>query len=322
MLTSVPSSRRRFPEPQRRRYGYNSTMVTLARALEWRVKTPFYYGWVILGMAALGTFVGSGTSQDVMGGIQGFIHDDMGWSRREIALAASAGTWCAGAMAPFIGRLADRYGARWLLPIGAIIAGVSFLVLSEVHSLWQFYLFYIPGRAVANSVLMGVVPRTAAVNFFRRKRNTALALTAMSRPAGVAANIRIFSAIAGTYGWRGGYRTLALMTLSLVLPLMVLMRRRPEDMGLLPDGAKPREIAPQGQEEVGQGSVPGEANRETSSAGAETEFSWTVGRDLTHQGLLVHCHRRGPEYNELFGHRLQHSPVLARRGRYLPWRGH
>ena len=255
-------------------------MVTLAQALQWRPKTPFYYGWIILGMASLGVFVGSGTSQDVMGGIQGFIRDEMKWSRSEIALAASAGTWCSGAISPLIGRLADRYGARWLLPIGAIIAGACFLVISEVHALWQFYFFYIPGRAVANSVLMGVVPRTSAVNFFRRKRNVALALTGMARPVGVAANIRIFSIIAGDYGWRGGYRFLAIMTLSLVLPMMLFMRRRPEDIGLLPDGAKPRETALGGLEGLGQRSASGEVDVGSSPAVTEAEFSWTVREAL------------------------------------------
>ena len=92
--------------------------------------------------------------------------------------AATIGTWCSGLIAPFIGRLADRYGPRLADALRAAhVAGVCFLLLSGVSSVWQFYAAYIVARAVSNKpVLIGLVPRTAAVNFFRRRRNIALAL--------------------------------------------------------------------------------------------------------------------------------------------------
>ncbi len=140
----------------------------------WRLNTPFYYGWLVLGVAALGAFAATGVAQVVLGGIQNLIFEDMGWDRSTIAFAVTAGTWTSGLLTPLVGRLVDRHGPRGLMPIAALIVGVCFFGIAGIQSVWQFYLAYIIARTIANPNLVGVVPRTVAVNFFQRKRNLAL----------------------------------------------------------------------------------------------------------------------------------------------------
>ena len=237
----------------------------LNRLFNWRPRTPFYYGWLILGMSSLATFAASGVSQVVMGGIQVYITNDTHWSPSTISYAATAGTWGSGLIAPFIGRLADRHGPRLLMPAGLIVAGVCFLLLSGVNSVWQFYAAYVVSRAVSNTVLIGLVPRTAAVNFFRRRRNIVLALLSTFRPIAGAINIQLFAVIALAQTWREGFFYLGIFNLVLIVPVVLLMRRRPEDIGLAPDGAPVN---------------PGTAS--TSSSSPEraviqpSETSWTV----------------------------------------------
>ena len=209
----------------------------LERLLNWRPSTPFYYGWLILGMSSLATFGATGVSQVVLGGIQVYISEDTGWDTSVLSYAATAGTWCSGLIAPFIGRMADRYGPRWLMPAGLFIAGVCFLALSGVDAMWQFFAAYVISRAVSNPVLIGIVPRTAAVNFFRRRRNLALAMVSTFRPIAGAINIQLFALIALSQTWREGFRYLGIFSLALMIPVVLLMRRRPEDIGLLADGA-------------------------------------------------------------------------------------
>ncbi|MCI0438949.1 MAG: MFS transporter [Chloroflexi bacterium] len=211
--------------------------MTFLRAVSnWRPRTPFYYGWLVLGVAALGSYAGTGVSQVVLGGIQTLIFEDMGWERSTIAFAVTAGTWTSGLLTPFIGRLADRYGPRGLMPIGALVAAVCFFALAGIQTIWQFYAAYIIARAIANPILIGVVPRTASVNFFSRRRNLALGLTSMARPVGGAINIQIISLIAAAASWRVAYQYLGAFTLLITVPLFLIMRRRPEDIGLTPDG--------------------------------------------------------------------------------------
>ena len=243
----------------------------LNRLFNWRPRTPFYYGWLILGMSSLATFAASGVSQVVLGGIQVYISEDTGWDISTFSYAATIGTWCSGLIAPFIGRLADRHGPRWLMPSGLLIAGVCFLLLSGVSSVWQFYAAYIVARAVSNPVLIGLVPRTAAVNFFRRRRNIALAMVSTFRPIAGAINIQLFALIASfNQGWRDGFRYLGWFSLILVVPVVLLMRRRPEDIGLLPDGAgstSPPQPSPGGR---------GGRGRPHPNPPPEGEGSWTV----------------------------------------------
>ena len=228
----------------------------------WRLRTPFYYGWLVLAISSMATFAASGLTQVVLGGIQVYITDETGWDEGSLAFAATLGTWASGLLAPIIGRLADRFGPRWLMPFGLIVAGAAFFMISGADSVWQFYAGYVVGRAVSNPVLVGLVPRTAAVNFFRRRRNMALAMVSTFRPIAGAINIQIISLIAVHQGYRAAYRYLGVLSLILVLPVMLFMRRRPEDIGLLPDGAS----AEQAQAATGSG----------RPQGLGQEFSWTA----------------------------------------------
>ncbi len=209
----------------------------LRRIANWRPHTPFYYGWLILAMSAVGTYAATGATQLVLGGVQNFIFEDLGWERSTIAYAVTAGTWVSGLLTPFVGRLADRYGPRGLMPLAAFIAGVCFFAIAGISAVWHFYAAYIIARAIASPMLVGVVPRTAAVNFFNRRRNLALGISAMARPFGGAINIQVFSLIALASSWRVAYGVQGIISLLIVVPLLLVMRRRPSDIGLRPDGA-------------------------------------------------------------------------------------
>jgi sugar phosphate permease len=123
------------------------------------------------------------------------------------------------------------------MPVGTIILGVCLYALGGVSTIWQFFLFAVIGRAISQPLLIGLVPRTMAVNFFDRRRNLALAFIGLFRPFTSAINIQIISNVAVARGWRTSFRYLGIASLILTLPLMIVVRRRPEDIGLLPDGA-------------------------------------------------------------------------------------
>ena len=210
----------------------------LGNILEWHPRPRFYYGWLVLGTAALGAFIATGVAQTVLGGVQDLIARDMGWERTTIAFAATAATWTSGLTMPFVGKLVDRYGPRYMMLAAALAVSACFFALGGVQSVWQFYVAYIIARSFAGPNLQNVVPRTVAVNFFRRKRNLALGVTALNRIGGESLNVLIITLVAGALNWRAAYRTLGVVALPLSIPLFLIMRKRPEDIGLLPDGDK------------------------------------------------------------------------------------
>jgi MFS family permease len=243
----------------------------------WRLKTPFYYGWLVLGITALGSFVSTSVGGLVLGGTQSFIPEEMRWRRSTIGLAVTVGVWCSGLISPVVGRLTDRYGARWLMPFGAACLSISLYFISRVGAVWQFYLIVIIGRAVSQPILTGVVPRAIAVNFFRRRRNVALSLTGISRPISAALNIQLISLVALAYGWRAAFRYLGFASLALIVVFFLFIRRRPEDIGLLPDGARQAQPSASGPSEASRAakaSAPSAGNDVVYTDGQE--ISWTT----------------------------------------------
>ena len=249
--------------------------------LNWRPRTPFYYGWLVLGLSGAGAFVATAIAGVVLGGVQSYIVDDTGWSRTSIGLAAGVGVWMSGLFAPFAGRMADRYGPRWLMPVGAIVLGFSMIAIGGVDAAWQFVLAAVIGRAISQPFLIGVVPRTMAVNFFSRRRNIALSITGIYRPISGALIIQAFSVIAVFADWRAAFRYLGILSLALAIPMLLIMRRRPEDIGLLPDGSS-RSLASPAPATTGGG-----RRDRTVSRGTISEISWSAGEALRTQSFWV-----------------------------------
>ena len=226
----------------------------------------------------MGAFVATSVAGVVFGGIQSLIYDEMGWTRSTIGLTASAGVWLSGLVAPFAGRLADRYGGRWLMASGTVILAVCLYMLGGAQTIWLFFLMATIGRAISQPLLIGVVPHTLAVNFFRRRRNLALALTGIMRPVSSAIIIQAIAAIAVTYGWRAAFRGLGVLSLLLTIPIVLLIRHRPEDIGLFPDGANPDRGSEARVRLEMSGPRAGVAQRGQTPAGEAAEYSWTPGQ--------------------------------------------
>ena len=248
------------------------------RIRNWRPRTPFYYGWLVIFTGAFGNFVSTSVAGVVLGGIQGLITRDTGWSRITIGATATVGVWMTGVTAPIAGRLTDRYGARWLMPMGTLFMGLCLYSLGSATRLWQFVVLAVLGRAISQPLLIGVVPRTLAVNFFLRRRNTALALIGMFRPVGASINIQVISTIADFQGWRAAFRYLGLFSLVLTLPMALVVRRRPEDIGLLPDGDRTQSV-PVARDTASTGPAPSQASEPdwTASEAWRTKAYWIVG---------------------------------------------
>jgi MFS family permease len=185
-----------------------------------------------------------------------------------------------GVVAPVAGRLADRYGPRWLMPIGTILLGLCLYALGGVTTVWQFFVLAVLGRAISQPLLIGIVPRTLAVNFFLERRNLALAFIGIFRPVNAAINIQAISIIAVNQGWRTAFRYLGILSFILTIPLALVIRRRPEEIGLLPDGARVREepSALPGQPQPGTGVAT--AARPANLGNEPQEHPWSAREAL------------------------------------------
>jgi sugar phosphate permease len=208
-------------------------------------KRKIFYGWNVLAVTVLISIFGAVSAQVFTGAMLPYIEDDTGWSRSSITLAVTMGTMSGGFLAPFFGRLADKHGPRLMSSLGLLILALALFTLglsSSVH-IALFFVAYIVGRSTSQNMVGGVVARTTAVNWFRRMRGRALGLTQMAVPLGGAALIPVAQLLMGAgLSWQGVYYLFGAIMIVCLFPIAALvLRRRPEDIGLLPDGRLPGE---------------------------------------------------------------------------------
>lgn len=197
-----------------------------------------FYGWYLVVGLGLTTIVSYGVTQYLFGVLVVPIHAELGWSRAQISGAYSVGLVLSGLLAFPIGRLVDRHGARWLMASGSLLGAAMLVLLSRVEQLWQLYVLWSLGLGLAMALTLYPVSFTIVANWFRRRRGSAMALLTVL--GGLSSPLYIPAAgwLVAHLGWRHALLVLALTVVVVALPIhALLVRRRPEDLGLLPDGA-------------------------------------------------------------------------------------
>ena len=197
---------------------------------------PVYYGWVIFALANLPSFGARPVaSVAVLSVFLVPMTEAFGWSRGLFSVAVSLGAVCGLVMSPFAGRLIDRYGAGLILAGCSAVVGLCAVGLSLVTHALSFYAIYIPGRAVFSSPLeLGTT--TAISNWFIRRRPMALAWFGAVQGVGLGLLPPAAAILIEGFGWQSAWVVLGVFTLATgVLPPLILMARRPEDMDLAPD---------------------------------------------------------------------------------------
>jgi MFS family permease len=198
-----------------------------------------YYGWIIVAAMALMGFTQSAETFNVLGVFLKPLTQEFGWSRSDFAGATSLGSLLGGVIALGIGPMMDRFGARVALVLSLTILGAVFLLMVWMTSLWQFYALQVTGRMLSNGVL-GVASSIIIPKWFIAKRGRAVAVGGLGTGLGNTFTPLYTQLLVSTRGWRSAAATVggAIWAISL-LPVAIFLRRQPEDLGLLPDGAQP-----------------------------------------------------------------------------------
>jgi len=161
----------------------------------------------------------------------------MGWSRAELMAGFTLMSISMAVMAPFAGRLVERYGARMVITSGALLASSGLVLLSQMSNLWHYYAGYtIMGVGIA--ALNQVTASYVVSQWFYQRRGMALSVMSMGLLSGLVVYPPIFGAyVLPQLGWSNTYLTLAAIIVAVIVPLSLLViRTKPSEMGLYPDG--------------------------------------------------------------------------------------
>ena len=234
-------------------------------------KPKLFYGYWLVAATFFFAFIFSGCGFYAFSLFVKRLQADFGWGRGEVMTTLTIFFLVAGVTAPLIGRLVDRYGARAVMAVGAVVAGLGFVLLGFVDELWHFYGGYVViGLGMSAT---GMTPATAVIsNWFEKRRGMAIGVMS----AGIGAGGLAVAPLVGAYlipnfGWRIAYLTLAVLVWMLIPLALLVIRTRPADMGLYPDGR-------QGPEPRVDGQVSGQATEGlTARMALATTAFWLIG---------------------------------------------
>lgn len=245
----------------------------------------FYGWWVVLATSVIHLW-GAGTFYYSFTAFFNPIVEEFGWSYAATSFAASIRSIEGGIASPLVGFAADRFGARRLLLMGSILTGLGFILLSQIHSLWSFYLLFV-FLSIGSSLLFPVPGWTAVANWFFKKRGTAFGI--LSGAIGLGGGmIYLANALITLYGWRMTLVFTGFGAWVIGIPLSLLVRHRPEPYGLVPDGGGSLQPHRGSVQEADRGAV-GFTDGFTLREAWRTKAFWGIALVVTISAATIHA---------------------------------
>ncbi len=203
---------------------------------------PIYFGYWIILAGFFTQFIAVGMTNYIVGSFMIPMTDEFGWSRAEFSASRSIGQIILAATGFIIGSYIDRFGGKRFMIAGGIVLALSLFSLSRISSLTQWLvingLVLTAGAAMVGNLVVNVT----LGKWFVEKRGRAVALAGMGISlAGITLPPSVTWLI-DSFGWRTAWEVLAFSAAAITLPAALLVRRRPEDFGLHPDGKTDAEV--------------------------------------------------------------------------------
>ena len=202
------------------------------------MRLPFFYGWVVVASAFVTMAIGV-NARTAFSLLFPPILDEFGWERGLTAGAFAVGFVVSTPFSPWLGWLMDRRGVRALMLLGVLMMGSGLALATLITRPWHLYLtlgFLVSG----GSLCLGYTGHALFLpHWFARRRGLAMGIAFSGVGVGSIVLLPWAQHLITTRGWRTACVGLAVVMFAVLIPLNAIFpRRRPEDIGLLPDGAR------------------------------------------------------------------------------------
>ena len=242
-----------------------NTSIAPAAPPHWQKRLPFFYGWLLVGVSFVTMAVGV-NGRTAFSLLYPPILKDFGWDRGLTAGIFSFGFLLSALITPLAGRLIDRRGPRLIVEIGIVTMGAGLLLATLAREPWQLYLTLGAMCGAGVNCFTYTTQSIYLPHWFVRRRGLAISIAFSGVGVGSIIILPWLQYLIGSSGWRSGCWMLGILVLALLGPLNLLLRNRPEDIGLEPDGEHAARIA---------------ANTRSNIVDpAWAAIDWTLGRAL------------------------------------------
>lgn len=208
----------------------------------WSSRLPFYYGWLIVGIAFVTMAIGV-TARTAFSLLMPPLIEEFRWDRGLAAGAFSFGFLVSAVLSPIVGRVMDARGPRIVILTGIALMSAGLFFAPHVAQPWHFYATL--GVLVGGGANMMTYTAHSQFlpNWFVRRRALAIGIAFSGAGFGAIVLLPWLQSIILTEGWRASCSAIGLLVLLVIAPLSLLVWKRPEDIGLLPDGASAQPIS-------------------------------------------------------------------------------
>jgi MFS family permease len=198
-------------------------------------RLPVFYGWVIVAAAFVTMAIGV-NARTAFSLLFPPILDEFHWDRGVVAGVFSFGFFTSALVSPFVGRMVDLKGPRIVVESGVAVLVAGLVLATFAREAWQLYaslgiLVGIGGNLLGYGVQSLILP-----NWFVRRRGLAIGLAFSGVGVGSVVLLPWLQVLIARDGWRFACLALAIIGAVVLLPLNLLLRKSPRELGLHPDG--------------------------------------------------------------------------------------
>ncbi len=198
-----------------------------------------FYGWYMVGVASALQCLQAGLINQSFGAYVAVLQAERGWSKTALSGAAALQQMASAILGPVLGWFIDRFGPQGMIRAGVVVFGVGLMLFSRTETLGGFYAAFL--IIALGASLFGFFPMNVAlIHWFERWRARALSSLSFGLALGGTC-VPLVAWSLQAFGWRATALSSGILAIVVGLPLAMVMKRRPEDIGSTVDGLPPRD---------------------------------------------------------------------------------
>ena len=214
-------------------------------------KEKIFYGWWVVAATFIMLVVGLGAAFYTTPVFLNPLQETFGWTRTQISTGFSIAAILTGILSPVVGFIIPKIGIKKVLLYGTTVVGICLVALGSMAQLWQYYVIMTVASTGITSIAL-IPSQTIVHHWFDKKRGLAMGIVMTGIGLGGMIMVIVATQSMAVFGWRWTYRIMGLACLGIVLPILLfLIKNKPEDIGLKPDGLMTTGDSEQKQAELG-----------------------------------------------------------------------
>jgi predicted MFS family arabinose efflux permease len=192
--------------------------------------------WIVFG-AAFVVLLGAAGQRSAPSVLIDPLREEFGWSRATVGFAVSINVLLYGFIGPFAAALQQRYGLRRVTTVALAIIAVGAALTTQMSQPWHLFLLWGLVVGMGTGCMATVFASSVASRWFVERRGLVVGVLTAAGASGQLVFLPLLTHLADTVGWRWVGATVAIGAAAVIPVVVLFLRNRPEDVGLVPYGA-------------------------------------------------------------------------------------